>query len=148
MTPPVDFVDLHNIAKHCIYMREAFEAMLLTIEDLVCQHKQHFLDSSISHATASANLHDPIAVTDALATQNMLKHKRSFFESTKLRIASLETRIENIIALVSYSVKSVQTISFPPPISRVISGKPPSTFAGQPKIWALAWCRNFRGSRR
>ena len=105
MVAPVDFVGLHNIAKHCIYMREAFEAVLLTVDDLISQHMQYFPYFPLSNTTAPANLLDPIA-RQALATQNMLKHKRSFFESTKLRIASLETRIGNIIALVSYAVTS------------------------------------------
>jgi hypothetical protein len=110
---PVDFVGLHNIAKHCIYMKEAFDAALLTVEDLISQHKQHFLDHPLSHATAQANLPDRTAQENlpdhtakkqALATLNMLKLKHGFFQSTKLRVASLETRIGNIIALVSYAV--------------------------------------------
>jgi len=102
MAPPVDFVGLHNIAKYCIYMKEAFEAMLLTVDDLVSQHKQYFLDSAFSSVPASTSWPSPTAKRQALATQNMLKHKRGFFESTKLRIASLEKRIGNIIALVSF----------------------------------------------
>lgn len=103
MAPQVDFVGLYNIAKHCIYMKEAFEAVLLTVEDLISQHKQYFLDAPLSHAATPANLPNPAAERQALATQNMFKHKRGFFGSTKLRIASLETRIWNIIALVSYT---------------------------------------------
>jgi hypothetical protein len=116
---PVDFVGLHNIAKHCIYMKEAFDAALLTVEDLISQHKQHFLDPPLSHASAQANLPDStaqenlpdtIAKRQALATQNMLKLKHSFFQSTKLRVASLETRIGNIIALVSYAVTTEDSV--------------------------------------
>jgi len=100
--PPIDFVGLHNIAKHCIYMKEAFEAVLLTVEDLISQHKQYFLGPTLSNAPAPATLPNATAERQALATQNMLKHKRGFFGSTKLRIVSLETRIGNIIALVSF----------------------------------------------
>jgi hypothetical protein len=101
-----DFVGLHNVAKHCVYLKEGFDAMLLAHDDLISQHSQYFhpLSSSpsLSPPLASSSTPDARSSHQFLATENMLKHNRSLFRSTGLRIASLEKRIANIINLVSY----------------------------------------------
>ena len=85
-----DFVGLHLVAKHCIYLKEALAAIDRTQEDLSLQHKEYF--------------EPPSSMNDWYhfrATQNMLKHKRGLFRSTGLRIESLDRRVGNIINLVS-----------------------------------------------
>ncbi|OXV08122.1 hypothetical protein Egran_04113, partial [Elaphomyces granulatus] len=83
-----DFVGLHNVAKHCIYLKEAFAAIDHTQEELSLQHQEYFRPpppSQLSHHYR--------------ATRNMLKHKRGLFKSTSLRVESLNRRIGNIINL-------------------------------------------------
>jgi Mg2+ and Co2+ transporter CorA len=83
-----DFVGLHLVAKHCIYLKEALAAIDRTQEDLSLQHKEYF--------------EPPSSMNDWYhfrATQNMLKHKRGLFRSTGLRIESLDRRVDNIINL-------------------------------------------------
>lgn len=98
----VDFLGLHNVAKHCAHLKEGFYAMLLTNNDLISQHSQYFRSpissppSSSPHSSASSPTPDTQSSRNFLVTQNMLKHKRGFFQSTSLRIV-------NIINLVSYA---------------------------------------------
>jgi len=84
ISSPQEFVGLHNVAKHCIYMQEAFDAMLLTIDDMLTQHARLFEKAQHKETT-----------------QSMLKHKRGLFNSVKLRLASLDKRTQNIITLVT-----------------------------------------------
>jgi hypothetical protein len=85
-----DFVGLHNVAKHCIYLKEAFAAIDYTQEELRLQHQEYFKPPS-----------QELPSHHYRATWNMLKHKRGLFKSTSLRVESLNKRVENIINLVS-----------------------------------------------
>ncbi|KAJ9640451.1 hypothetical protein H2199_005990 [Coniosporium tulheliwenetii] len=80
----IDFVGLHNVSKHIIYVREAADAMLLTLESLSTAHK---------HTISNTN--SPIIH----ATQSALRYRRTLFQSTQLRLTSLEKRMQNIISL-------------------------------------------------
>lgn len=82
-----DIVGLHNVAKHCVYLREAFDAMLLTVENLVEQHLRIFPETLERQSTSS-----------------MLKHKLGLFRSVNLRLASLDKRVANILSLVNNSL--------------------------------------------
>ncbi|KAN0067331.1 hypothetical protein V8E54_014594 [Elaphomyces granulatus] len=83
-----DFVGLHNVAKHCIYLKEAFAAIDYTQEELRLQHQEYFKPPS-----------QELPSHHYRATWNMLKHKRGLFKSTSLRVESLNKRVENIINL-------------------------------------------------
>jgi len=78
-----DLVGLHNVAKHCIYLKEAFDAILLTIEDLFQQHLEIFPQTQERQSTSS-----------------MLKYKMGLFHAVNLRLASLDKRVANILSLV------------------------------------------------
>jgi hypothetical protein len=89
-----DFVGLHNVAKHCIYLKEAFAAIDDTQEELRLQHQEYFNFNPSSQPPSQLSHH-------YRATRNMLKHKRGLFKSTSLRVESLNRRVGNIINLVS-----------------------------------------------
>lgn len=84
-----DFVGLHNMAKHIIYLKEGADAAALTMA-----HLQNF---------HQALLKQPPQGQDAMPvmrlTSQMLAQKAVQFEVWKLRMASLEQRMQNIINL-------------------------------------------------
>ena len=75
----IDFTDMHNISKHCIYMVEAVDAAILTLGDMV---------SYLARMRPASN---PVITT--------LTYRKSTFKSTQLRLHSLEKRMANIISL-------------------------------------------------
>jgi Mg2+ and Co2+ transporter CorA len=79
-----DFQGLHNLAKHTIYLRENCEAALATIDDLRDHHKAMF-GERVSPAQED--------------TRQGLKYQKSLFQSTQRRLASLESRISNLVQL-------------------------------------------------
>lgn len=78
------FTGLHNLAKHTIYLRENCEAALATLDDLREHHKQALGD------TPNASQQ---------ATRQSLKYRKTLFQSTQRRLASLDARMANIIQL-------------------------------------------------
>ena len=83
-----DFATLHEIAKHGIYMSEAAAAAVLEME-MITAHLQERRPSNT--ATATAHLR-------SAAIAHFQYHKSSF-QSTQLRLASLDKRIANVISL-------------------------------------------------
>jgi hypothetical protein len=86
-SPRQDLVGLHNIAKYCVYLKEAFDAILLTIEDLSQQNLEIFPKTQERQSTSS-----------------MLKYRMGLFCSVNLRLASLDKRVANILSLVNNSL--------------------------------------------
>lgn len=86
-----DFVGLHNMAKHIIYLKEGADAASLTTSHLQAFH-QELLKQLPQGSDALPIMH--------LASQ-MLAQKAVQFEVWKLRMTSLEQRMQNIINLVS-----------------------------------------------
>ena len=80
-----DFATLHEIAKHGIYMSEAAAAAVLEME-MVISHLE-----DLSSNPSSANLRS--------ATISHFHYQKSSFQSTQLRLASLDKRIANVISL-------------------------------------------------
>src|SRR6266487_4222454 len=78
-----DFVGLYNIAKYCTYLKEGFDAILETVAEISCQHEQLTMASPEKADTKSAFM-----------------HQKGLFKSANLRLASLNSRIQNIIDLV------------------------------------------------
>lgn len=84
-----DFVGLHNIAKHIIYLKEGSEAAMLTIT-----HLQDFHRELLKEPPQGKN-----AMPTMRLTSQMLKQKAVQFEGWKLRMGSLQQRMQNIINL-------------------------------------------------
>ena len=86
----LDFVDLHTMAKQIIYLKEGADAAILLIAHLQAFHKDL--------------LNQPPQGEDAMPTMRltnqMLAQKAVQFEVWKLRMASMEQRMQNIINLV------------------------------------------------
>ena len=85
-----DFVGLHNMAKHIIYLKEGSDAAALTI----C-HLQEFHKELLKQPPQGQD-----AMPTMRLTSQMLKQKAVQFEVWKLRMTSLEQRMQNIINLV------------------------------------------------
>lgn len=81
-----DFATLHEIAKHGIYMSEAAAAAVLEME-MVIAHLQELSTSAV----ASNDLRE-VAISQ-------FRYRKSAFQSTQLRLASLDKRIANVISL-------------------------------------------------
>lgn len=92
------FTGIHQIAKHIIYLREGIESSSLVVDAIL------------------ARLSDPAAVlgppksvmkpgsTDAIPEirsqlAERLRYRRSLFQSTALRLGSLQNRMDNVLAL-------------------------------------------------
>jgi Mg2+ and Co2+ transporter CorA len=80
----LDFQGLHNLAKHNIYLRENCESALATLDGLCDHHK----GVSGIQPTPSQDF-----------TIQALKYQRTLFQSTQRRLASLDSRMMNIISL-------------------------------------------------
>lgn len=78
----IDFVGMHNVSKHVIYLQEATSAALLTLKRLTQHHKLTIEVSDLSQATAES-----------------LQYSQSLFQTTELRLKSLEKRTTNLINL-------------------------------------------------
>ncbi|KAH8659244.1 hypothetical protein BGZ60DRAFT_414873 [Tricladium varicosporioides] len=85
-----DFVGLHNVAKHCIFLKEAFNAIAITTHEVEGQHERLFKSDE-----------------DIETTRAMLRHKRSLFKSVNVRLDSLTKRTDNTINL-SFNLVSAQ----------------------------------------
>ena len=78
------------MAKHIIYLKEGCEAAALTVTHLQDFHQGLLKQQPQGHdATPTTRL-----------TNQMLKQKAVQFESSNLRVTSLEKRMQNIINLV------------------------------------------------
>ncbi|KAM0723999.1 hypothetical protein Q7P37_000990 [Cladosporium fusiforme] len=80
-----DFAKLHDIAKHGIYLSEAATAAGLEMASL------------ISHLQAASRPSDTKRLSQA--TISKFQYQMVAFQSTKLRLSSLEKRIANVISL-------------------------------------------------
>jgi hypothetical protein len=88
-----DFTGLHNLAKHIIFLKESSDAALLMAKEVCSHHRQLVVE------TASPQ-NDAAAPTRTNATQQMLHHKVTQFQSVCLRLTTLENRMQNVINLV------------------------------------------------
>lgn len=84
-----DFQGLHNLAKHNIYLRENCESALATLDGLRDHHKGVYGDK-------------PTATQEF--TRQALKYQKTLFQSTQRRLASLDSRMANIISLTFHIV--------------------------------------------
>ena len=77
----MDFAGLHDMSKHCIYVLEGLEAATLTLNAMIT----HLQSLAVSNLNA--------------AIINNLDYRKRTFESTLLRVRSLEKRMGNISSL-------------------------------------------------
>lgn len=84
LIPDLDFAGLHNLSKHCTYLLEAAEAALLVLENMTVHHR--FLHASTTTALSNA-------------TAASLTYRKTAFQSSNLRLQSLEKRMANLISL-------------------------------------------------
>ncbi|KAH7392943.1 hypothetical protein BKA66DRAFT_547318 [Pyrenochaeta sp. MPI-SDFR-AT-0127] len=78
------FTGLHNLAKHTIYLRENCESALATLDALRDHHKGVIGD----RPNPSQEL-----------TRQAFRYRKTLFQSTQRRLASLDARMANIIEL-------------------------------------------------
>ena len=88
-----DFVGLHKMAKHIIYLKEGSDAA-----ELMLSHLQKFHDKLLARPPQGDDALPIMHLTD-----QMLAQKAVQFEVWKLRMASMEQRMRNIINLVSHN---------------------------------------------
>ncbi|CAN9223523.1 unnamed protein product [Alternaria alternata] len=78
------FTELHTLTKHTLYLRENCEAALATLNDLYSHHKV-----ATGESPEMPQRH----------TRQALKYRKTLFESTQRRLASLNARLSNIIEM-------------------------------------------------
>ncbi|KAM5465147.1 hypothetical protein MferCBS49748_005087 [Microsporum ferrugineum] len=83
-SPAVDLHHVHTIAKNAIFMLEGVDATLRS------------LDAAVTHHQELSQTRPPIW----RATHSSLLYRKELFHSTRLRIISVEKRLQNIINLV------------------------------------------------
>lgn len=81
-TKNINFVGMHNVAKHIIYLQESTCAALVTLKRLTQHHKHTIEVSALSQATAES-----------------FQYTQGLFQATQLRLTSLEKRTSNLINL-------------------------------------------------
>ena len=99
----IDFVGLHNLAKHLIFFKEASEAAMSTVKNLHARHKDLF----------KAPPQDPTSIQIINEVDEMLLQKVTQFEVLVLRTTATEKRMQNMISLVSreFALKEIRRCS-------------------------------------
>ncbi|KAK0636052.1 hypothetical protein B0T17DRAFT_67077 [Bombardia bombarda] len=82
----INFAELHNCAKHIIHIHEAVDSCILVVDGTL---------SRLNDDNTQPNPH-PLILKQLHET---LQYRRSLFKSTKLRLGSLQKRIDNAINL-------------------------------------------------
>lgn len=82
--PPDHFTSLHNLAKHTTYLRENCDSALATLQGLRHHH--------------TAVIGDQPEPAQEFTTQ-AFEYRKTLFQSTQRRLASLDKRMANIIQL-------------------------------------------------
>jgi hypothetical protein len=85
----IDFVGMHNVAKHVLYMRESFEAVSHTVESLIASHSGKSWQLNAGQMPSSTNS----------AVHRALLYRKGAFHSSSLRLKSMEKRVQNLIQL-------------------------------------------------
>ncbi|KAL2862623.1 uncharacterized protein BJX67DRAFT_385431 [Aspergillus lucknowensis] len=81
------FTGLHNISKHIIYLQEGSDAVLMTVEGLSTLHDDFSGGATIDQLEA------------VRITRRTIAQVESEFQTIKLRVKSLDRRMQNVIAL-------------------------------------------------
>jgi hypothetical protein len=89
--PPAqpDFVGLHNVAKHIIFLKEGSDAVLATVAAMTTHHDRPYQATGPNPSSRLAK-----------ETHAALEYQKELFQSVSFRITSLDRRMQNIINLV------------------------------------------------
>lgn len=90
------FTGLHNVAKHIVYLQEGSDALLSTLRKIAAHHSSLRAKASDKHQQEMEN------------TTSMLMQGETGCETVRLRLRSLDKRMQNTISLVSVSESSIQ----------------------------------------
>lgn len=90
------FTGLHNVAKHIVYLQEGSDALLFTLRKVAAHH---------STLRAKASDKDQQEMEN---TTSMLMQGETGCETVRLRLRSLDKRMQNTISLVSVFESSIQ----------------------------------------
>lgn len=86
-----DFVGIHNIAKHIIHLKESSSAAYSTADHIYEQHRELIAQPQGAHTSKVMR-----------NVQRLLRHKLSLLEGSRLRVQSMENRVQNTINLVRF----------------------------------------------
>ena len=86
-----DFVGMHNVAKHIIFLKEGSRAILATLTAMLREHRR--LSQVANSNSAGYN---------AKETHAALEYQEELFRSIAFRAFSINERMQNIINLVRY----------------------------------------------
>ena len=84
-----DFVGLHNISKHIIYLKEGTQAAIALVRHL-----------REGHQSLIARVSCPERLEIMHSVHELLLHKTSLLEGLVLRVAGMESLAQNLITLV------------------------------------------------
>ncbi|KAL9120422.1 MAG: hypothetical protein Q9187_003024, partial [Circinaria calcarea] len=84
-----DFIGIHNVAKHIIYLEESSSAAFSTANRICEAHRELMEHSSLQQAH-----------TIAQGVQGLLEHKRTLIEGCVIRSQCLEKRVQRMVNLV------------------------------------------------
>ncbi|RYC61520.1 hypothetical protein CHU98_g4697 [Xylaria longipes] len=90
------FAELHNLAKHIVYLCEAVESCLLLIDGIRSEVGGRCSPSRNGSSSTSTTLTSVHLSTQLVSS---LMYRRSLFRSTKMRLDSMSKRIDNAINL-------------------------------------------------
>ncbi|KAI1424995.1 hypothetical protein F5Y12DRAFT_397682 [Xylaria sp. FL1777] len=96
------FADLHNLAKHIIYLCEAVESCLSLIDGIQMEVEKYASNTYLSLPSQNGSSSTGTTFTSVHISSRLIasiKNQRSLFRSTKLRLDSMSKRIENTINL-------------------------------------------------
>jgi hypothetical protein len=91
----LDFVGLHMLSKHQIYLVEATEAVTATLTSVKEYHDRITQGSTLASSSTRE-------------TRNGFHHRGTLLKSTHLRLTSLEKRTRNMINLVCYQLQAMR----------------------------------------
>ena len=97
--PRYDFVGLHNIAKHIIHLRESSQGATVITERF-----QEFHRELLKHPPQGQAALPVMTLADQVLSQKVIQ-----MDAWKLRMQSLDRRVQNMINLVSVASKTCDT---------------------------------------
>ena len=87
-----DFIGLHNLAKHIIFLKEGSDAALSTAKRVTEEHQELLRDPPQGKGT----------IPTVKLNHQSLQQKTVQFEVWKLQMESLQQRMQNIVNLVGW----------------------------------------------
>ena len=89
-----DFVRAHNVAKHIQFLQESSSA-ISAIARRICEH----------HSTLIERCREQSKKEKMRAVHELLLHKLTLTEDCVLRVAGMQSRVQNVISLVGPALR-------------------------------------------